>query len=106
MSTPPSAQSPPQSKLRKKRSVDVVSFEELLAAHKTDRGPGQLPAEGVVLIGVDLELQRRMAQGRAFSVLQQPEADLAQSGAPSFSAPMFTHPLDGGNNHSAPVSAA
>ncbi len=62
MSTPPSAQPPPQNKPRKKRSADVVSFEDLLAAHKTEREPGQLPPEGVVLIGVDLELQRRMAE--------------------------------------------
>lgn len=53
---------PPRSKSRKKRSVDTVSFEDLLAAHKTERGPGQLPAEGIVLIGVDLELQRRMSE--------------------------------------------
>ncbi len=82
MSTPPSAQpSPP--KPRKKRSADVVSFEDLLAAHKTERGPGQLPAEGVVLIGVDLELQRRMAEGIGLP----PPLDHSFQGAPKFGAP-------------------
>jgi hypothetical protein len=77
MSTPPSAQPPlSQNKPRKKRSADVVTFEELLAAHKTERGPGQLPAEGVVLIGVDLELQRRMAERVGFPA--------PESGAPNF----------------------
>src|SRR5689334_9162228 len=62
MSTPPSRQSPPPNKPRKKRPAEEVSFEDLLAAHTTERRPGQLPAEGVVLIGVDVELQRRMAE--------------------------------------------
>src|SRR5579885_950163 len=89
MSTPPSAQSPPQNKARKKRPADVVSFEDLLAAHKTERGPGQLPAEGVVLIGVDLELQRRMAEGIASTTppQQQPKSDPGPTGAPNFDAP-------------------
>src|SRR5215471_5252040 len=59
MSAPPSP--PLRNKPRKKRPVDVVSFEELLAAHTTKRQPGQLPPEGVVLIGVDVELQKRIA---------------------------------------------
>jgi hypothetical protein len=60
MSAPPSP--PHRNKPRKKRPVDVVSFEELLAAHTTKRQPGQLPPEGVVLIGVDVELQKRIAE--------------------------------------------
>jgi hypothetical protein len=57
-----------------------VSFEDLIAAHKTEREPGQLPPEGVVLIGVDLDLQRRMAQGIG--------------GAPKIDAPIITAPLE------------
>lgn len=72
-------------KSRKKRSADVVSFEDLLAAHKTERGPGQLPAEGVVLIGVDYELQRRMAE-RLNPSAEHPDSTLNFSGAPAFSA--------------------
>ena len=60
MSTPQSAPSLP-SRPRRKRQPEEDSLEDLLAAHKTQRGSGQLPAEGVVLIGVDLELQQRMA---------------------------------------------
>ncbi len=61
----------------------------MLAAHKTERGPGQLPAEGVVLIGVDLELQRRMAEGIASTTppQQQPKSDPGPTGAPNFDAP-------------------
>ena len=55
----------------------------MLAAHKTERGPGQLPAEGVVLIGVDYELQRRMSE-RLPLLPRDPEAII---GAPNFSAP-------------------
>jgi hypothetical protein len=87
-SSPPSAQPPPQNpqnKPRKKRSVDADSFEDLIAAHKTERGPGQLPAEGIVLIGVDLELQRRMAERMGLPALQDPAA--AKPGAPNFGAP-------------------
>jgi hypothetical protein len=91
MSTPPSsAQSPPHNKPRKKRSADVVSFEDLLAAHKTERGPGQLPAEGVVLIGVDLELQRRMAERirlPAPGEIARAEPLAPNIGAPSIAAP-------------------
>src|SRR5579862_4573342 len=86
MSTPPSAQPPPSpNKPRKKRSADVVSFEDLLAAHKTERGPGQLPAEGVVLIGVDLELQRRMAEGITFP--GAPKLTAPNNPAPELPAP-------------------
>lgn len=94
---------PPQSKSRKKRSVDVVSFEDLLAAHKTERGPGQLPLEGVVLIGVDLELQRRMAEGFAAPnrLESQPSLD-----APKFSAPTFNLDGDCGINNGAPNNSA
>src|ERR1019366_398599 len=60
MSRPQSAPSLP-SRPRRKRQPEEDSLEDLLAAHKTQRGSGQLPAEGVVLIGVDLELQQRMA---------------------------------------------
>ena len=60
MSRPQSAPSLP-SRPRTKRQPEEDSLEDLLAAHKTQRGSGQLPAEGVVLIGVDLELQQRMA---------------------------------------------
>jgi len=89
MSTPPSAQPPPQSKSRKKRSADVVSFEDLLAAHKTERGPGQLPPEGVVLIGVDLELQRRMAEQIGLSAFSEvnPSLSAPKLGAPAFESP-------------------
>src|SRR3954451_17293264 len=81
MSTPPSEQPPAQNKPRKKRPVDVVSFEDLLAAHKTERGPGQLPAEGVVLIGVDFELQRRMAERIALQANSQaPGEHLSERG--------------------------
>jgi hypothetical protein len=76
----PSEPPPPQNKPRKKRPVDVVSFEDLLAAHRSERRPGELPAEGVVLIGVDVELQRRMAQ--AF-----PAAPGSNLAAPNFGAP-------------------
>src|SRR5215469_2541831 len=87
MSTPPSAQPHPQSKSRRKRSADVVSFEDLLAAHKTERAPGQLPPEGVVLIGVDLELQRRMAERIG---LPPPPLDAAtEQLAPKIGAPTF-----------------
>src|SRR3954464_13700244 len=81
MSSPPLSESPPRNKLRKKRSADVVSFEDLLAAHKTERGPGQLPAEGVVLIGVDFELQRRMAERVGQAVQEQSDRDAASSSA-------------------------
>src|SRR3954447_25962043 len=86
MSSPPLSESPPRNKLRKKRSADVVSLEDLLAAHKTERGPAQLPAEGVVLIGVDLELQRRMAERIGLpgkSELHTPELGASNSGAPN-----------------------
>src|SRR5262249_572167 len=59
-------------------------FEDLLAAHRTEREPGQLPPEGVVLIGVDLELQRRMAQRLGAPL----------SGAPSLDAPLHNAPID------------
>jgi hypothetical protein len=66
----------------------------LLAAHKTERGPGQLPAEGVVLIGVDVELQRRMAEGIGLPAFG-PEK-LISPGAPynsaaNIGAPEFDH---------------
>src|SRR5437660_8598726 len=82
MSTPPPAPSPRSNKSRNKRSADVVSFEDLIAAHKTERRPGELPAEGVVLIGVDFELQRRMAEG-----LANPNFGARKSDAPSTGAP-------------------
>src|SRR5579871_2870120 len=65
MSIRPSAESPiSQNKSqRKRRQAEVVSFEDLLAAHQTDRESGKLPPEGVVLIGVDTELQLRMRAG-------------------------------------------
>src|ERR1051326_559627 len=99
MSTPPSAQPPPQNKPRKKRSADVVSFEDLLAAHRTERGPGELPPEGVVLIGVDLELQRRMAERIGLSA---PAGVVSGVGAPKNSAPTFEHLEDRRLNSSAP----
>ena len=86
MSTPPSAQPPPQNKPRKKRSADVVSFEDLLAAHRTEREPGQLPPEGVVLIGVDLELQRRIAERIGLPAPTEPNP---ASTAPNVGAPQF-----------------
>jgi hypothetical protein len=78
MSSPPSV--PPRPKPRKKRPVDVVSFEDLLAAHTSERIPGQLPPEGVVLIGVDAELQRRMAERIP---LPDTAADHTDFGAPN-----------------------
>src|SRR5438046_707471 len=104
MSTPPSAQPPPQNKPRKKRSADVVSFEDLLAAHKTERGPGQLPAEGVVLIGVDLELQRRMAERISLPAPAEPASQ--NYGAPNFSAPMLKAPVNRQINSGAPEIGA
>src|SRR4051812_48403421 len=100
MSTPPSAQSPPSNKPRKKRPADVVSFEDLVAAHKTERGPGQLPAEGVVLIGVDLELQRRMAERIAFQRSTETLVGGAPyNGATRLSAPEFGAPaIDSADN--------
>lgn len=92
MSTPPSAPLPP-SKPRKKRQAEEVSFEDLLAAHKTERSPGQLPPEGVVLIGVDLELQRRMAEKLA--VPGSPTHGAPQAGAPNVSDAKFGAPLNG-----------
>src|ERR1700754_262993 len=87
MSTPPSVQQSPQSK-RKKRPVEDVSFEDLLAAHKTEREPGQLPREGVVLIGVDIELQRRMAERVAFPApTDHPTPSAPTIGAPNSAAP-------------------
>lgn len=62
MSIRQTAESQSQS-LRKRRQAEVVSFEDLLAAHQVDREPGKLPPEGVVLIGVDRELQERMRAG-------------------------------------------
>lgn len=59
MSIRQTAESQNQS-VRKRRQAEVVSFEDLLAAHQVDREPGKLPPEGVVLIGVDRELQERM----------------------------------------------
>jgi hypothetical protein len=53
----------------------------LLAAHTTERAPGQLPPEGVVLIGVDLELQRRMAERLGFPALEN--IGVPNSGAPA-----------------------
>src|SRR5437764_5028419 len=100
MSTPPSAQPPPPNKPRKKRSADVVSFEDLLAAYKTERGPGQLPAEGVVLIGVDFELQRRMAE--RMGIPPRPETQSENTGALNTSAPNFSAPNIGALNISAP----
>src|SRR3954451_12826414 len=107
MSTPPSEQPPAQNKPRKKRPVDVVSFEDLLAAHKTERGPGQLPAEGVVLIGVDFELQRRMAERIGFPAPTESvghESKAPNYGAPSFSAPPFNRLGPDPPNVGAPVA--
>jgi hypothetical protein len=56
-----------------------------LAAHQSDRRPGELPAEGVVLIGVDLELQRRMAEGIAPPPI--PASSGRNYGASNFAAP-------------------
>lgn len=103
MSTPPSAQPPPPHKPRKKRPADVVSFEDLLAAHKTEREPGQLPREGVVLIGVDLELQRRMAQG---AVLPGPPESIPNTGAPNIGAPNISAPNIGAPNEGTADSVA
>src|ERR1035441_9307566 len=80
---------------RKKPSPDGASFEELLEAHRTERTPGQLPREGVVLIGVDLELQRDMAASAAFS-----------AGAPKTSAQNSSATNIGAPNNSAPDNTA
>src|SRR5713226_8956026 len=108
MSTPPSALPPPQSKSRKKRSADVVSFEDLLAAHKTERGPGQLPPEGVVLIGVDLELQRRMAEQIRLPALSEvnPSSSAPKIGAPAFKSTTTTHATPSAPKFSAPYIGA
>src|SRR5215467_5914743 len=103
MSTPPSAQPPPQSKSRRKRSADVVSFEDLLAAHKTERGPGQLPPEGVVLIGVDVELQRRMAERLG---LPAPSDSPSAPRAPNIGAPTFGWLPNLPTNTGAPIISA
>src|SRR5579872_3774665 len=104
MSTPPSAPFPPHSKSRKKRSADVVSFEDLLAAHKTERRPGQLPQEGVVLIGVDLELQRRMAEriGLPTGAEIQPGSPAPNIGAPTFISEIVGAVMAGALTISAP----
>lgn len=88
MSTPPSEQPPPQNKSRKKRPVEDVSFEDLLAAHKSERKPGELPAEGIVLIGVDVEFQRRMAEGIGRPLPPAADFGAAIVGAPDISAPI------------------
>ena len=61
----------------------------MLAAHKTEHEPGQLPREGVVLIGVDLELQRRMAEGLGVSVFREAGRKIS---APNFSTPTDQQP--------------
>jgi hypothetical protein len=90
----------PPNKPRKKRSADVVSFEDLLAAHKTEREPGKLPPEGVVLIGVDLELQRRMAER---TPAPRPTAEYHE---PISGAPMFSSAKSTIINSGAPISGA
>src|SRR5262249_49919528 len=74
VNTPIAAIARAQNKPRKKRSAEVVTFEDLLAAHETERGPGQLPPEGVVLIGVDLELQRRITERMGLPALYRSPA--------------------------------
>src|SRR5215469_14544369 len=111
MSAPPSP--PLRNKPRKKRPVDVVSFEDLLAAHTTERQPGQLPPEGVVLIGVDVELQRRMAERIAPPDSGAPNNDalsLSSSSLPETStnigAPKIDIDIAPSQNFTAPESGA
>jgi hypothetical protein len=85
MSIRPSAESPiSQNKSqRKRRQAEVVSFEDLLAAHQTDRESGKLPPEGVVLIGVDTEFQLRMRAGLP-DIAGVPKNSAANFGSPNF----------------------
>src|SRR5215813_12592631 len=100
MSAPPLP--PLRNKPRKKRPVDVVSFEDLLAAHTTERQPGQLPPEGVVLIGVDVELQRRMAEG----IGGLPNNDAPYFTASKFDAPNIGTPNDADIHSGATATAS
>jgi hypothetical protein len=85
MSIRPSAESPilQNKSQRKRRQAEVVSFEDLLAAHQTDRESGKLPPEGVVLIGVDTELQLRMRAGL------RDIATVSKNSVPNFGSPNF-----------------
>jgi hypothetical protein len=86
MSVRPSAESSqPSRSQRKRRQAEVVSFDDLIAAHQTDRESGKLPPEGVVLIGVDTEFQMRMRAG--FPASLEPEAKIPTSGVPKNSEP-------------------
>ena len=66
----------------------------MLAAHRTEREPGQLPREGVVLIAVDLEFQRRMAEG----ILPAPPERVPEESALNFGAPIFGPPTNSGSD--------
>lgn len=90
MSIRQTAESQNQS-VRKRRQAEVVSFEDLLAAHQVDREPGKLPPEGVVLIGVDRELQERMRAGFPAS------APILTSGESKFGTSNFDAPGSGGS---------
>lgn len=68
-------------KSRAKRHAETVSFDEIVAVHQTQRVAGQLPREGVALLGVDTEFQRRLG------IVGAVEAGAPVIGAPVESAP-------------------
>src|SRR5690349_10617768 len=86
MSIRQTAESQSQSS-RKRRQAEVVSFEDLLAAHQVDREPGKLPPEGVVLIGVDRELQERMRAGFPALADSGPNSDAPKFGIAALGTP-------------------
>ena len=114
MSIRQTAESQSQS-LRKRRQAEVVSFEDLLAAHQVDREPGKLPPEGVVLIGVDRELQERMRAGFPAHAgmesvgrepkLGTPNIGMSSSDTPPFEASMLSGP-PGGAPEKSPLEPA